>query len=65
VPVGRDCFEFLLKCCVGEEDPVLLLHCSLYFVMVPSPVGHCGGEVGLMTDETLVCAPSGRCLFSL
>jgi hypothetical protein len=38
VSVGRGGFEFLLKCCVGEKDPVLLLHCSLYFVMVSSPI---------------------------
>ena len=41
VPVGRGRFEFLFKCCFGEEVPVLLLHCSLYFVVVPSPVAGC------------------------
>ena len=48
VPVGRGRFEFLFKCCVGEEDPVLLLHCSLHFVMVPSP---CGGLVVLESSN--------------
>ena len=48
VPVGRGYFQFLFKCYFGKEDPVLLLHSSLYFVVVPSP---CGGFVVLESSN--------------
>jgi hypothetical protein len=37
----------------------------LHFVLYKFVIGYCGGEVGIMIDETLVCAPSGWCLYSL
>jgi hypothetical protein len=55
VPVGRGRFQFLFKCCFGKEDPVLLLHYSLHFVVVPSPYG------GLVVLESSNIAPI--CLF--